>query len=146
MDFLGIGPMELIAILLILFVVMGPSDLVKMGSTLGRALRKFRLSGTWRAVQNATRELRSLPNTLARQAGIDEVENLTDLSGLKEIEEEIESELEKPKAVIQDLDRQFTAWKRKTGRAGNKAPAIEDEKENPTKKTDTPSQKEAKGK
>ncbi len=30
MDFLGIGPLELVGILLILFLVMGPGDLVKI--------------------------------------------------------------------------------------------------------------------
>ena len=36
MEFLGIGPLELVAILLIIFLVMGPKDIVKMANTLGR--------------------------------------------------------------------------------------------------------------
>ncbi|MEX1143427.1 MAG: twin-arginine translocase TatA/TatE family subunit [Anaerolineales bacterium] len=104
MDFLGIGITELVAILLIVFLVMGPQDLVKIGGTLGRALRNLRKSDTWRAVQDASRQLRELPETLAREAGIDEI---------KETQRELNQELKEQKTVLQDLDRQLTAWTRK---------------------------------
>jgi sec-independent protein translocase protein TatA len=104
MDFLGIGITELVAILLIVFLVMGPQDLVKIGGTLGRALRNLRKSDTWRAVQDASRQLRELPETLAREAGIDEI---------KEIQRELNQELKEQKTALQDLDRQLTAWTRK---------------------------------
>jgi Sec-independent protein translocase protein TatA len=104
MDFLGIGITELVAILLIVFLVMGPQDLVKIGGTLGRALRNLRKSDTWRAVQDASRQLRELPETLAREAGIDEI---------KETQRELNQELREQKSALQDLDRQLTAWTRK---------------------------------
>lgn len=104
MDFLGIGLTELVAILLIIFLVMGPQDLVKIGTTLGRALRNLRQSDTWRAVQDAGRQLRELPETLAREAGIDE---------LKETQRELSEELKEQKAALEDLDRQLIAWTRK---------------------------------
>jgi len=104
MDFLGIGITELVAILLIVFLVMGPQDLVKIGGTLGRALRNLRKSDTWRAVQDASRQLRELPETLAREAGIDEI---------KETQRELNQELKEQKTALQDLDRQLTAWTRK---------------------------------
>jgi Sec-independent protein translocase protein TatA len=103
MEFLGIGPTELIAILLILFLVMGPQDLVKIGSTLGKALRNLRQSNTWRAVQDASRQLRELPETLVRQAGIEEIEK---------VQEELRGELKEQKEALQDIDRQLTAWTR----------------------------------
>ena len=118
MDFLGIGPLELIAIMLILFIVMGPADLVKMGATLGRALRKLRQSDTWKVVQQATRELRSLPDSLARQA------NLEDLVELKK---ELQQDLEGPRAEIEDLDRQFVAWTRQSKGFSAKDAGKEDE-------------------
>lgn len=105
MDFLGIGPLELITIMLILFIVMGPADLVKMGATFGRALRNLRQSDTWKAVQQATRELRSLPESLARQANLEDFEDL---------KKELQQDLEAPRAEIKDLDRQFVAWTRKS--------------------------------
>ena len=103
MEFLGISPLEVVAILVIVFLVLGPQDLVKVGGTLGRALRKLRQSDTWRAVQDAGRQLRELPETLARQAGIEEIE---------QIQSELRSELDNQKSALKDLDRQFTAWTR----------------------------------
>jgi Sec-independent protein translocase protein TatA len=75
MDFLGIGPLELIFILLIVLIVLGPRDMVKAGQTLGRYLRKLMMSPTWRTVQETSRRIRYLPNTLARQAGLEELQN-----------------------------------------------------------------------
>jgi Sec-independent protein translocase protein TatA len=103
MDFLGIGLTELIAIVLIIFLVMGPQDLVKIGSTFGRTLRKLRQSDTWRAVQDAGRQLRELPETLAREAGIDE---------LRETQQQLNQELKDQKAALEDIDRQLSAWTR----------------------------------
>lgn len=104
MDFLGISPLELVAILVIIFLVMGPQDLVKIGGTLGRALRRLRSSDTWRAVQDAGRQLRELPETLVRQAGIEELEKT---------QSELRKELNEQKAVLKDIDQQVSAWTRK---------------------------------
>jgi len=120
MDILGIGPLELIGILLILFIVMGPGDLVKMGTTLGRALRNLRRSDTWKAVQQATSELRSLPESLARQANIEE---------LDELGKELKKDLEGPRADIEDLDRQFVAWTRQNSPNNDKEGESEDNKD-----------------
>lgn len=72
MNFFGIGPLELTLILLIALIFIGPNDLVKTGFTLGRWMRKIVLSPEWKAVQNASHELRTLPNRLIREAGIEE--------------------------------------------------------------------------
>lgn len=125
MDFLGIGLTELVAILLIIFLVMGPQDLVKIGGTLGRALRNLRQSDTWRAVHDAGRQLRELPETLAREAGID---------ALKETQHELNEELKEPKAALEDLDRQLTAWTRKPEALSQKEkpPKVEQPKTDPS--------------
>lgn len=103
MSFLGISPTELLFIVIILFLVMGPQDLVKFGSTLGRTIRKARQSGAWQSFTDAAQLLRQLPQTLARQAGVDELELLG---------REIGEELKEQRAKIEELDRQFTAWTR----------------------------------
>ena len=118
MDFLGIGITELVAILLIVFLVMGPQDLVKIGGTLGRALRNLRKSDTWRAVQDASRQLRELPETLAREAGIDD---------LKETQRELNAEIKEQKEALQDLDHQLTAWTRKPEPRSQKAKPAKEE-------------------
>ena len=109
MEFLGIGPLELIAIFLIIFVVMGPSDIVKMASTLGKTLRNLRESEMWAAMQRAQKELRSLPDTLARQVDLDE---------FQDVKREIEDGLGEGKKEVQDLDREFVAWTRKGAKRG----------------------------
>lgn len=114
MQFLGISPTELIFIVIILFVVLGPQDLVKVGSTLGRSMRKLRESGTWKTMTDATRQLRELPQTLARQAGVDELELLG---------REIGAELKEQREKIEELDRQFVAWTRTPERRKPDKPA-----------------------
>jgi sec-independent protein translocase protein TatA len=103
MQFVGISPVELIFIVVILFLVLGPQDLVKLGSTLGRTIRSVRQSSAWQSFNDATRQLRELPENLARQAGVDELEQLG---------REIGSELKDQRAKLQELDRQFSAWTR----------------------------------
>jgi Sec-independent protein translocase protein TatA len=72
MEILGIGPLELVFILLIALIVLGPKDMVKAGRTLGRFLRSVITSPTWKAVTQTSHELRRLPNRLIREAGLEE--------------------------------------------------------------------------
>lgn len=74
MDILGIGPLEFVFILLVALIVLGPKDMVKAGKTIGRALRSIVTSDTWRVVQQASREVRTLPNRLIREAGIEDLQ------------------------------------------------------------------------
>ena len=55
MDILGIGPLELLFILIIALIVLGPKDMAKAGRTIGRYLRTIVTSPTWHAVQNTSR-------------------------------------------------------------------------------------------
>lgn len=72
MDILGIGPLELVFIILIAIIIFGPKDLVKAGRTLGRLLRQILKSPTWMAIQETSREIRNIPTRLVREAGLDE--------------------------------------------------------------------------
>jgi Sec-independent protein translocase protein TatA len=81
MDFLGVGPLELLFILIIALIVLGPSDMVKAGRTIGKFLRQVVTSPTWRAVTRTSDELKTLPNKLIREAGLEddlkEIQNTT---------------------------------------------------------------------
>ena len=46
MDFLGIGPMEIILILIVGLLVFGPEKLPQIGRDLGKALRSFKKATT----------------------------------------------------------------------------------------------------
>ncbi len=72
MDLLGIGPLELIMIFVIVLLVLGPNEMVKTGRTMGTFIRKVMTSDGWKAVQTATKEIRRLPTTLAREAALEE--------------------------------------------------------------------------
>ncbi len=74
MDILGIGPLELLFIFIIILVVLGPNEMVKTGALLGRYLRRLMMSPTWKLIQDTSREIRYLPNRLARQAGLDDIQ------------------------------------------------------------------------
>lgn len=86
MDILGIGPTELVFIILIALILLGPKEMEKTGRTIGRFLRDLTRSESWRAFRDTSRELRNLPNRLMREANIEDLEKDVGKIG-KEIEE-----------------------------------------------------------
>lgn len=73
MNFLGMGPGELILILIIALVVFGPGKLPELGRALGKAMRDFRemsqgftaeLSKEFGDLEEATREVRQTAQTV----------------------------------------------------------------------------------
>lgn len=74
MDILGIGPMELVFIVLLALIILGPKDMQKAGRTIGRWLRDLVQSEGWRAFRDTSREIRNLPNRLMREANLEELE------------------------------------------------------------------------
>jgi Sec-independent protein translocase protein TatA len=103
MEILGIGPLELVFILLIALIVLGPTDMVKAGRTIGRFLRRLVISPGWRNFQQASRELRTLPNKLMRDAGLEE-----ELAAIREITKE--TSLPRLGETLESLDRDITSW------------------------------------
>ena len=85
MEILGIGPSELVFILLIAIIILGPKDMQKAGKTIGRWLNRFVHSDGWKALQRATREIQNLPTNLMREANLEE---------LKEINKDIEQNIQ----------------------------------------------------
>lgn len=73
MDFFGIGIPEAVFFILIMLIILGPSDMVKVGRTLGTNIRKIMTSPTWRMIFSTSNSLRNLPNALAREAGVEEL-------------------------------------------------------------------------
>jgi Sec-independent protein translocase protein TatA len=78
MTLFGIGPFELLLILIIALIVLGPNDMVKAGRSLGKFIRKFLSSPEWRSFQQATREIRHLPENLMREAGMENPKEFVD--------------------------------------------------------------------
>lgn len=82
MEILGIGASELIFILIIAIIVLGPKDMQKAGRTIGRWLNQFVRSDGWKALQRASQEIKRLPTNLMREANLE-------LQDLQEMDKEI---------------------------------------------------------
>ena len=76
MEILGIGPLELLFILLIALIAVGPRDLGKAARSTGRMLNQLYKSEAWAHLSEASRNLRSLPNRLAREAALEELDDV----------------------------------------------------------------------
>jgi sec-independent protein translocase protein TatB len=68
MEILGVGPSELIFIIVIALIILGPKDMQKAGRTLGKWMRDIVTSDAWKMFQQTSRELKTLPNRLMRDA------------------------------------------------------------------------------
>jgi seryl-tRNA synthetase len=99
--------------------------MVKTGKTLGRWMRKVVMSSEWRAVQNASRELKTLPNKLMRDAGIEETQKAVraQMAELGKISKEVEGD-------YKNIQTDLTSWV-------TPGPMIDTPKQNPEKNTHT---------
>ncbi|MEW5830095.1 MAG: twin-arginine translocase TatA/TatE family subunit [Chloroflexota bacterium] len=71
MDILGIGIQEILFIMVLALIILGPKDIVKTGRKVGAWLRQFVLSEEWRVMRQTGEELRDLPSKLMREANPD---------------------------------------------------------------------------
>jgi Sec-independent protein translocase protein TatA len=74
MNILGIGPMEIVLVLILGLIIFGPKDLQKAGKSMGKWLYKLTHSESWRTVQQTSQELKNLPNRLMRESGLEDLE------------------------------------------------------------------------
>ena len=71
MEIFGVGAPELIFILLIAIIILGPKDMQKAGRTIGRWLNQLARSDGWKVFQKTSAELRNLPRNLMREANME---------------------------------------------------------------------------
>jgi Sec-independent protein translocase protein TatA len=74
MEILGIGPLEILLILVLVLIIFGPKEIDKAGKTIGKSLNQFLRSDTWKSINQTSRELKNLPTRLMREAGLEELE------------------------------------------------------------------------
>jgi sec-independent protein translocase protein TatB len=89
MELLGIGPLELIVIIILALVVFSPKDIAGGGKAVGRWINRLYRSETYRSMKQVSQELQDLPSRLAREANLDE---------LKDLEKEVKTAGETPRA------------------------------------------------
>jgi sec-independent protein translocase protein TatB len=71
MEFLGIGPSELVFVIIIALIILGPKDMQKAGRTIGKWMRDLVMSDGWKVFQKTSNELRNLPNRMMREANME---------------------------------------------------------------------------
>lgn len=76
MEILGIGPSELVFIVILALILLGPRDMQKAGRTIGKWLRTVVTSDGWKLFQQTSREIQTLPNRLMREAALDELKDV----------------------------------------------------------------------
>ena len=76
MNIFGVGPLEIVLILLLGILVLGPEGMVEAGRKLGKFMRQVVTSQWWRGVQDGVSEVQNLPYRLMREAELDELEEL----------------------------------------------------------------------
>ena len=71
MQVFGIGALELVFILIIALLVLGPRGMISTAKQAGEIIRKLVRSPLWHDVVDTSREIRELPGKLAREAGVE---------------------------------------------------------------------------
>lgn len=74
MELFGVGPSELLFIVLIAIIILGPKDMQKAGRTIGRFLNQLVRSDSWKIFQKTSDEIRNLPRNLMREANMEVAE------------------------------------------------------------------------
>jgi len=118
MTLFGISPQEVFFFLLIMLIILGPMDMVKLGRSLGTNLRKLWDSPTWRTIFSTSNTLRNLPNALMRETGV----------------EELRQELRREADTIKKMGKEVTdatQWNVSKAPAANSTPVNEEGEEFP---------------
>ena len=76
MELLGVGPLEVALIILLAIVLFGPKDIARTARSAGRFLNRVYHSEGWRTLLRTSETLRTLPNRLAREAELEELDTL----------------------------------------------------------------------
>lgn len=72
MQIFNIGPVELILILLIMFILLGPEGMLRTARQIGSWIRALVRSPVWRDIMGYSKEIRELPTKIVRETGLDE--------------------------------------------------------------------------
>jgi sec-independent protein translocase protein TatB len=104
MEIFGVGASELLFILIIAIIVLGPRDMQKAGRTIGRWLSTFVRSDSWRALQRASQEIKRIPTHLMREANLDADE-------LRQMDQEIRRSIDPRRSFTGEPRRNATSKK-----------------------------------
>lgn len=80
MNIFGIGPLEIIFVLIIGILVLGPEGMIEAGGKLGKFLRSIIRSAWWQNVRKGVSEIQYLPQRLMREAELEELNELREMT------------------------------------------------------------------
>jgi sec-independent protein translocase protein TatB len=95
MQIFGIGPLELLFILVIMILILGPRGMVKAARESGKYIRKVTHSPLWAEIVGTSREIRNLPAKIIKDAGIQEEIDELRRSPLPELDSNTQQYLKK---------------------------------------------------
>ena len=75
MNIFGIGTLEIIFVLIIGILVLGPEGMIEAGRKLGKFLRSIIKSNWWQNVRKGISEIQYLPQRLMREAELEELQD-----------------------------------------------------------------------
>jgi Sec-independent protein translocase protein TatA len=80
MNIFGIGPLEIVFVLIIGILVLGPEGMIEAGRKLGKFLRSIIKSEWWKNIRKGVNEIQYLPQRLMREAELEELKELRELT------------------------------------------------------------------
>ncbi len=80
MNILGIGPLEIVFVLIIGILILGPEGMIEAGRKLGKFMRSIIRSSWWQNIRNGVDEIQHLPQRLMREAELEELNEIRDLT------------------------------------------------------------------
>lgn len=80
MNIFGIGPLEIIFVLIIGILFLGPKGMIEAGHKLGKFMRSIIRSSWWQNVRRGVNEIQHLPQRLMREAELEELNEIKKLT------------------------------------------------------------------
>ena len=76
MNIFGIGPLEIVFVLIIGIMVLGPDGMISAGRKMGKFMRSIIKSNWWQNIRKGVSEIQYLPQRLMREAELEELNEL----------------------------------------------------------------------
>jgi len=109
MEILNVGPLELLFILVLAFIVLGPEGMISTAGKLGKAIRKFSNSSIWKEISGSYRDLSNFSDDIIRKTGLEN--SISEINDLKKTV----VDLDNPQSVAFQEDNPAT----KINKSGN---------------------------
>jgi len=106
MQIFNVGVLELLFILIIAFIVLGPKRTIKSAGDVGAWIRNFIKSPFWREIMTTSNEIRDLPKKFMNDAELQKMIEDLDLS-TQEIKDMISQTQTETESELHDLQEQI---------------------------------------